>query len=57
MMSEELRRGIPKPIPGKKIPISEEEKERINRTFEEILKKAGAMREDEHIEDWKNNPN
>ena len=52
-MSEELRRGIPK---GRTIGIAEEptpeEDERNNREFEAILKRAGALRPDDHIEDF-----
>ncbi len=52
-MSEELKKGIPKAIPiGKKREFTEEEKEYYDMEFERILKKCGAMKENESIKDW-----
>lgn len=53
-MSEELKKGIPKAImTGKKFELTEEEKEKYDRDFENILKDAGVMKENESIKDWK----
>jgi len=54
-MSEELRRGILKPIvvsEGK--PYTKEEQEKYDSIFEKILKQYGVMAENESIKDWRN---
>lgn len=51
-MSDELKKGIPKAIPtGEVIEYTEEEKKKNDKAFEKILKKAGVIKEDDHIID------
>lgn len=53
-MSEELKRGIPKAIKtGEVIKYTEEEKQKNDEAFEEILKRAGVLKENESIKDFK----
>lgn len=50
-MSEELRKGIPKGrITGHR-EMTKEEKELADRKFEEILKAAGVLKDNETIKD------
>lgn len=51
-MSEELRRGIPKPIVIGKRERTKEEEEKSNREFERILKRQGVLGKDDNIEDY-----
>ena len=53
-MSEELKGGIPKAIPNGKIKkFTGEEREQHDKDFEEILKAAGVLKENESIKDLK----
>ena len=51
-MSEELRRGIPKPIIIGKRELTREEEEKNNREIEKFLKQRGIIGKDDHIEDY-----
>ena len=54
MMSEELKKGIPKAIQtGKKIEFTEEEKKKHDEDFEKILKEFGVLKENESIKKMK----
>ena len=50
-MSEELKRGIPRPIFGGIVEFTDEEKEQHDKDFEEILKQFGVLKENESIKD------
>lgn len=52
-MSEELKRGIPKCIVTGHREPTKEEQEKADKDFEEILKAAGVLKEDESIKDLK----
>lgn len=51
-MSEELKKGIPKAVSiGKIKEFTNEERSQYDKDFEEILKKAGILKENESIKD------
>lgn len=50
-MSEELRRGIPKPIVIGHIEFTAEEKAQNRKDLEEILREIGVLKENENLDD------
>lgn len=50
-MSEELKKGIPKPITIGHVEFTEEEKRENKRKTEALLKRMGVLKEDESLDD------
>ena len=54
MMSEELKKGIPKAIQsGENVEFTKEEKKKHDEDFEKILKEFGVLKENESIKKMK----
>lgn len=53
MMSEELKKGIPKGTVVGKVEFTAEEKEKHDRDFEKILKQYGVLKKEQTIKDMK----
>lgn len=55
-MSEELEKGIPKPICTGFVEFTEAEKEKNDIYFEKLLKEQGVLRVDETIKEKRRHP-
>jgi hypothetical protein len=51
VMSEELKRGIPKAIVVGRVESTVEEREQYDRDFEKMLKELGVLKENQSIKD------